>query len=55
MLIPDALYHERKGATDSEAFFLRALGRGLAQDPKSAIAETILDFFYCLFFGPQKL
>ena len=53
MLIPDALYHERKGATDSEAFFLRALGRGLAQDPKSAIAETILDFLRLATSSPR--
>lgn len=44
MLIPDRLYQHRKGATDSEAFFLRALGQGLDENPKAAIAKTVLDF-----------
>ena len=44
MLIPDALYKHRKGATDSEAFFLNALGQGLEYDPKRAIAETVKVF-----------
>ena len=34
MLIPDALYKHRKGATDSEAFFLNALGQGLDNNPR---------------------
>ncbi len=33
MLIPDALYAHRKGATDSEALFLLALAEGLEGDP----------------------
>ena len=44
MLIPDALYKHHKGATDSEAFFLNALGQGLEYDPKRAIAETVKVF-----------
>ena len=41
MLIPDALYKHRKGATDSEAFFLNALGQGLDNNPREAIAKTV--------------
>ena len=41
MLILDALYKHRKGATDSEAFFLKALGQGLDKNPKGVIAETV--------------
>ena len=37
MMIPDALYAHRKGATDSEALFLIALGEGLDRDPKAAL------------------
>jgi len=40
-MIPDALYDQRKGATDSEAAFLIALGDGLMDDPKAAMARTI--------------
>lgn len=39
-LIPDALYAERKGATDSEALFLIALGEGLAGDPRGAMERA---------------
>ena len=38
MLIPDALYRHRRGATDSEAFFLVALGNGMATDTLGAKA-----------------
>ncbi len=41
MLIPDALYKHCKGATDSEAFILNAVGQGLEANPKGAIAETV--------------
>ena len=41
MLIPDELYPERKGATDSEALFLLALAQGLDQDPISAIGRAL--------------
>ena len=37
MLIPDQLYLHRQGATDSEAFFLVALGDGLDSDPIGAV------------------
>lgn len=40
-LIPDALYRERRGTTDSEAVFLAALGDGLDDDPLGAIARTL--------------
>lgn len=40
MLIPEAFYPHRKGATDSEALFLVALGEGLAQDPKGAMERA---------------
>lgn len=40
-MIPDALYHARAGTTDSEAIFLAALGRGLADDPVGAMARTL--------------
>lgn len=41
MLIPDALYHERKGATDSEALFLIAKAEGLYDDPKGAMQRAV--------------
>lgn len=41
MAIPDALYPHRKGATDSEALFLLALGEGLAADPKGALERAV--------------
>jgi len=40
MMIDDALYSERKGATDSEALFLVACGYGLDADPKSALEKA---------------
>ena len=40
-LIPDALYTLRRGTSDSEALFLAAVGRGLAERPVAAIAETL--------------
>ena len=40
-LIPDALYAGRVGTTDTEALFLAAQARGLADDPPRAIAETL--------------
>ncbi len=40
-MIPDALYPNRKGATDSEAAFLIALGDGLEADPKAAMERTV--------------
>ncbi|AOZ69447.1 class II glutamine amidotransferase [Rhodobacter xanthinilyticus] len=40
MLIPDALYPQRKGATDSEALFLLALAEGLEADPKCALERA---------------
>lgn len=40
MLIPDALYPQRKGATDSEALFLLALSEGMDRDPKGALEHA---------------
>ncbi|MCX7888187.1 MAG: class II glutamine amidotransferase [Rhodobacteraceae bacterium] len=40
MLIPDALYAHRKGATDSEALFLAALGEGLDSHPRLALERA---------------
>lgn len=44
MLIPDALYSNRKGATDSEAVFLVACGLGLAEDPRRALQAATAQF-----------
>lgn len=41
MLIPDELYPERKGATDSEAMFLIAVSEGLFEDPKGAMERAV--------------
>jgi predicted glutamine amidotransferase len=40
-LIPDDLYAQRFGTTDSEAMFLAALGAGLEADPIGAMAITL--------------
>ncbi len=40
-MIPAALYQSRVGTTDSEAFFLLAIGNGLIDDPARALARTI--------------
>ncbi|PSC03905.1 class II glutamine amidotransferase [Alsobacter soli] len=40
-LIPDELYENRGGTTDSEAIFLAALADGLAEDPVGAMARTV--------------
>lgn len=40
MMIPDHLYAHRKGATDSEALFLVALGEGLDDDPRGALERA---------------
>lgn len=44
MMIPDALYPQRKGATDSEALFLVALGNGLDTNPKLAMEQATAQF-----------
>jgi glutamine amidotransferase len=44
MMIPDALYPHRKGATDSEALFLVALAEGLDTDPAGALARAVARF-----------
>ncbi|WP_071673249.1 class II glutamine amidotransferase [Nioella nitratireducens] len=40
MLVPDALYSFRKGATDSEVLFLIALAEGLETDPIAALSRA---------------
>ncbi|WP_299847232.1 class II glutamine amidotransferase [uncultured Roseovarius sp.] len=42
MAVPDHLYSHRKGATDSEAIFLMALGLGLDERPVEAMEEAVL-------------
>jgi predicted glutamine amidotransferase len=44
MMISEALYPYRKGATDSEALFLVALQEGLADDPAGALARAVARF-----------
>ncbi|MFK7835773.1 MAG: class II glutamine amidotransferase [Sulfitobacter sp.] len=44
MMIPDHLYEDRKGATDSEALFLVACGAGLNEDPLAAMARATARF-----------
>ncbi len=41
MLIPDALYAHRKGATDSEVLFLLALAEGLEEAPVAAMERAV--------------
>ncbi|GHC45162.1 class II glutamine amidotransferase [Neogemmobacter tilapiae] len=44
MAIPDHLYAQRKGATDSEALFLLALAQGLDADPRAALERAAAQF-----------
>ena len=44
LMIPDTLYPHRKGATDSEALFLIALGEGMDDDPAGAMARATARF-----------
>ncbi len=44
MMIPEDLYHHRRGATDSEALFLVALAEGLDRDPCAALERTAARF-----------
>lgn len=44
LLIPEDLYEHRRGATDSEALFLIALGEGLADDPQGAMERATARF-----------
>jgi glutamine amidotransferase len=44
MMIPDALYTARRGATDSEALFLVAIAEGLETDPKGALERAAARF-----------
>ncbi|PCD76933.1 class II glutamine amidotransferase [Pseudothioclava arenosa] len=44
MMICEALYAHRKGATDSEALFLVALAEGLDADPKAAMERAAARF-----------
>lgn len=40
-IIPDALYEDRQGTTDSEAILLAAMAQGLATDPVAAMGRTL--------------
>ncbi|WP_306044602.1 class II glutamine amidotransferase [Nioella sp. MMSF_3534] len=40
-MIPEHLYAQRLGATESEAIFLIALGHGMAADPVGAMARAV--------------
>jgi glutamine amidotransferase len=40
--LPDEYYQIRRGTTDSELLFLLALANGLAESPKKAIEQTLL-------------
>ena len=42
-MIPDALYAGRVGTTDTEAIFLAAMGRGLADEPVAALHDTLAE------------
>jgi glutamine amidotransferase len=44
MLIPEALYPSRRGATDSEALFLLAVAEGLDDDPRGALERASARF-----------
>ena len=44
MMIDDALYDDRKGATDSEAMFLVACGFDLDADPQGAMEQAVALF-----------
>lgn len=44
MMIPEALYPHRRGATDSEALFLVALAEGLEGDPCGALLRAVARF-----------
>ncbi|QYK43318.1 MAG: class II glutamine amidotransferase [Paracoccaceae bacterium] len=44
MMIPEALYPYRRGATDSEALFLVALSEGLDSDPRGAMRRAVARF-----------
>lgn len=44
MMIPDALYADRKGATDSETLFLVACGMELADNAKVAMERAVAAF-----------
>lgn len=44
MMIPEALYPHRKGATDSEALFLVAIAEGLEDDPRGALERAAAQF-----------
>ncbi|MFC5077447.1 Amidohydrolase EgtC [Vibrio thalassae] len=42
-LLPESLYHYRKGTTDSELIFLLLMKNGLSNDVSTAIKQTIQD------------
>jgi len=40
-LIPDRLYQQRQGTTDTEALFLLAVANGMAEDPLGGLARAV--------------
>lgn len=46
--IPTELYCERRGSTDSEAFFLMACGNGLANNVRDALQRTVARVLKCM-------
>lgn len=47
-MIPGEFYNHRRGTTDSEAFFLLALGHGLAEDPAGGMSRAIADITHVM-------
>ena len=47
-LLPESLYLQRQGTTDSELIFLLAMTNGLKDDPVNAITKTISTIESCL-------
>lgn len=52
-LIPEHLYNERRGATDSEVIFLLMVANGLEQNPDQAISRTIEQIL--ILMGDKKI
>ncbi|WP_226782004.1 class II glutamine amidotransferase [Oceaniglobus trochenteri] len=53
--LPDALYHHRKGTTDSELLFLMLLAHGLDRDPVAAIDAMLADLGEDTPDGPVRM
>lgn len=53
--LPDPLFDTLRGTTDSEMIFLSLLANGLADDPISAVAETLAQIGFAPDRTPTKL